>query len=300
MDETICASVYLGDPRLAAHAASATAVWLWIADGSRLLWANPAGCAALGAASPQALLARRFAIGDPDARAHRAACRRPSRGRRRAAVSPAWLCRRRLDVADLLLCAPRIRQARRGFSWSRPSRSVPSCRSPSGCASSALPEDDAVAAFSPNGDEAVRDSRGRAAPRRGGGARRDRRHGARDRRARDRGRPGHIEHRPGGAPADRPGDEHGAARPFLRSGRRRNRARSRLPPSNRPRSSRLRSSRPGRTARRTPSRSAQSSQPRPSRRRSGAAAPSPAVRLADGRGRPVLPRFGRIRCSARW
>jgi PAS domain S-box-containing protein len=69
MDETICASVYLGDPRLAAHAASATAVWLWTADGSRLLWANPAGCAALGAASPQALLARRFAIGDP-ARGH--------------------------------------------------------------------------------------------------------------------------------------------------------------------------------------------------------------------------------------
>jgi signal transduction histidine kinase len=64
MDETICASVYLGDPRLAAHAASATAVWLWTTDGSRLLWANPAACAALGAASWQELLARRFAVGD--------------------------------------------------------------------------------------------------------------------------------------------------------------------------------------------------------------------------------------------
>jgi PAS domain-containing protein len=64
MDETTSASVHLGDPRLAAHAASAMAVWLWTADGSRLLWANPAGCAALGAASPQALLARRFAVGD--------------------------------------------------------------------------------------------------------------------------------------------------------------------------------------------------------------------------------------------
>jgi PAS domain-containing protein len=64
MDETISASVDLGDPRLAAHAASAMAVWLWTADGSRLVWANPAGSAALGAASPQALLARRFAIGD--------------------------------------------------------------------------------------------------------------------------------------------------------------------------------------------------------------------------------------------
>jgi signal transduction histidine kinase len=65
MGETISASVYLGDPRLAAHAASAMAVWLWAADGSCLLWANPAGCGALGAESPQELLARRFAIGDP-------------------------------------------------------------------------------------------------------------------------------------------------------------------------------------------------------------------------------------------
>jgi PAS domain S-box-containing protein len=65
MDETIYASVYLGDPRLAAHAASATAVWLWTTDGSRLLWANPAGCAALGAASAEELLGRRFAVGDP-------------------------------------------------------------------------------------------------------------------------------------------------------------------------------------------------------------------------------------------
>src|SRR6266851_10254428 len=69
MDETIFASVYLGDARLAAHASSATAVWLWSADGARILWANPAGCAALGAKTPQALLERTFAIGDP-ARTH--------------------------------------------------------------------------------------------------------------------------------------------------------------------------------------------------------------------------------------
>jgi signal transduction histidine kinase len=69
MDETIFASVYLGDARLAAHASSATAVWLWRADGARILWANPAGCAALGAKTPQALLERAFAIGDP-ARTH--------------------------------------------------------------------------------------------------------------------------------------------------------------------------------------------------------------------------------------
>jgi signal transduction histidine kinase len=69
MDETIFASVYLGDARLAAYATSASAVWLWRADGGRILWANPAGCAALGATSPQALLERDFAIGDP-ARTH--------------------------------------------------------------------------------------------------------------------------------------------------------------------------------------------------------------------------------------
>ncbi len=69
MDETIFASVYLGDARLAAHATSANPVWLWSADGSRILWANPAACAALSAKSPQDLLARPFAIGHP-ARAH--------------------------------------------------------------------------------------------------------------------------------------------------------------------------------------------------------------------------------------
>ena len=69
MDETIFASVYRGDARLAAHATEAVAVWLWSADGARILWANPAGCAALGAKTSQALLERAFAIGDP-ARAH--------------------------------------------------------------------------------------------------------------------------------------------------------------------------------------------------------------------------------------
>ena len=69
MDETIFASVYRGDARLAAHATEAVAVWLWSTDGARILWANPAGCAALGAKTAQALLERAFAIGDP-ARAH--------------------------------------------------------------------------------------------------------------------------------------------------------------------------------------------------------------------------------------
>jgi PAS domain S-box-containing protein len=65
MDETLSASVYLGDARLAAHAPAPTAVWLWSADGARMLWANPAGCAALGARTAHALLERRFAIGHP-------------------------------------------------------------------------------------------------------------------------------------------------------------------------------------------------------------------------------------------
>jgi signal transduction histidine kinase len=69
MDDTISASVDLGDARLAAHAVSATAVWLWSTDGTRILWANPAGCAALGAKTSHALLQRRFAIGD-GARTH--------------------------------------------------------------------------------------------------------------------------------------------------------------------------------------------------------------------------------------
>src|SRR6516165_9184032 len=63
MDETIFASVYAGDARLAVHATDAVAVWLWSADGARILWANPAGFAALGARTSQALLERRFAIG---------------------------------------------------------------------------------------------------------------------------------------------------------------------------------------------------------------------------------------------
>jgi signal transduction histidine kinase len=73
MDETVLAtafdSVYLGDARLAAHATAAIAVWLWSADGARILWANPVGCAALGADTAQALRERMFPIGDP-ARAH--------------------------------------------------------------------------------------------------------------------------------------------------------------------------------------------------------------------------------------
>ena len=56
-------SIGLGDPRLMAHALSATPAWAWSADGSRILWANPPGAEIFKAATPGALAALRF---DPD------------------------------------------------------------------------------------------------------------------------------------------------------------------------------------------------------------------------------------------
>ncbi len=43
------------DPRLAPHATGTTPVWLWSADASRVLWANPAGAAIFNAGSPAAI-----------------------------------------------------------------------------------------------------------------------------------------------------------------------------------------------------------------------------------------------------
>ena len=51
---------YLSDPRLAAHALSSTPVWLWSADATRVLWANPVAAAIFEAASPGALAALTF------------------------------------------------------------------------------------------------------------------------------------------------------------------------------------------------------------------------------------------------
>ena len=51
---------YLRDPRLAAHALSPTAAWLWSDDAKRVLWANPTGALIFEAASPGALVAMRF------------------------------------------------------------------------------------------------------------------------------------------------------------------------------------------------------------------------------------------------
>ncbi|WP_065753205.1 PAS domain-containing protein [Bradyrhizobium paxllaeri] len=54
----------LGDPRLAAYAASPLPAWLWTADGKRILWANAAGARVLGAASAAALAEKTFGPAD--------------------------------------------------------------------------------------------------------------------------------------------------------------------------------------------------------------------------------------------
>src|SRR6266545_4581233 len=50
----------LRHPRLASHATSATPVWLWSTDATRILWANPVGAAIFDAPTPAALAERRF------------------------------------------------------------------------------------------------------------------------------------------------------------------------------------------------------------------------------------------------
>ena len=64
MDETSFTLDDLCDSRLAAHAVGAAPVWLWSLDGGRVLWANPAACAAFGEETLGALASRTFA---PDA-----------------------------------------------------------------------------------------------------------------------------------------------------------------------------------------------------------------------------------------
>ena len=63
MSGTEFQNALLSDPRLAAHALSPTPAWLWSADASRVLWANPTAAAIFNAESPGAASALRF---DPD------------------------------------------------------------------------------------------------------------------------------------------------------------------------------------------------------------------------------------------
>lgn len=53
-----------GDPRLAAYTASPLPAWLWSSDGTRILWANPAGAGVFGAADSAALATRIFGPAD--------------------------------------------------------------------------------------------------------------------------------------------------------------------------------------------------------------------------------------------
>lgn len=51
----------LRDPRFAPHATSSVPVWLWSADGSRLIWANPIGAAIFGFEAPSVCAQHTFA-----------------------------------------------------------------------------------------------------------------------------------------------------------------------------------------------------------------------------------------------
>jgi PAS domain S-box-containing protein len=52
------------DPRLAAYAVSHLPAWLWTADGTRILWANPAGVRLFGAANAATLAEKTFGPAD--------------------------------------------------------------------------------------------------------------------------------------------------------------------------------------------------------------------------------------------
>ena len=55
MSESGSLLIVLSDPRLMAHAASDCPAWLWSADATRVLWANPTAAAIFDAPSPAAL-----------------------------------------------------------------------------------------------------------------------------------------------------------------------------------------------------------------------------------------------------
>lgn len=54
----------VGDPRLAVHATSPLATWLWSVDGARVLWANPVGANLFGAANSAGLADKVFGPAD--------------------------------------------------------------------------------------------------------------------------------------------------------------------------------------------------------------------------------------------
>ncbi len=60
MSEFHANKFWLRDAQLSAHSTSALPVWVWNADGTRILWANPVGAAIFGAAAPADLAHRKF------------------------------------------------------------------------------------------------------------------------------------------------------------------------------------------------------------------------------------------------
>jgi PAS domain S-box-containing protein len=56
------------DPRLAVHATSPLPAWLWLADGTKILWANPVGARLFGASSATRLSHKIFGPADPHRR----------------------------------------------------------------------------------------------------------------------------------------------------------------------------------------------------------------------------------------
>jgi PAS domain S-box-containing protein len=54
----------VGDPRLAVHATSPLAAWLWSIDGARVLWANPVGARLFGARNAAGLAGKTFGPAD--------------------------------------------------------------------------------------------------------------------------------------------------------------------------------------------------------------------------------------------
>ena len=54
----------VGDPRLAVHATSPLAAWLWSIDGKRVLWANPVGAGLFGAENGASLSRKTFGPAD--------------------------------------------------------------------------------------------------------------------------------------------------------------------------------------------------------------------------------------------
>ena len=96
------------DPRLAAYAASRLPAWLWTADGTRILWANPAGARAVRRGQRRSPCRKNLRAGRPAPAAGRAARRPAARGRRHPAGAPAGIWRGARRACDLRLLAVRL------------------------------------------------------------------------------------------------------------------------------------------------------------------------------------------------